>query len=126
MLGMLARARGDFGEAWNQLNNSLQSARDLGEPGRQVAALNNLALVSRDQRRPDQAIELTQAALSLCSQQGDRHREAALLNNLADLLHAAGREAEAKEYLRKSVVIFAEIGVDAGEQDPEIWRLSEW
>jgi DNA-binding SARP family transcriptional activator len=126
MLGMLARARGDFEEAWNQLNNSLQSARDLGEPGRQVAALNNLALVSRDQRRPDQAIELTQAALSLCSQQGDRHREAALLNNLADLLHAAGRELEAKEYLRKSVVIFAEIGVEAGEQDPEIWRLSEW
>ena len=73
-----------------------------------------------------EAIELTQAALSLCSQQGDRHREAALLNNLADLLHTAGREVEAKDYLRKSVVIFAEIGVEAGEQDPEIWKLSEW
>ena len=64
--------------------------------------------------------------MSLCSQLGDRHREAALLNNLADLLHAAGRDADTKEYLRRSVVIFAEICVEAGEQDPEIWKLSEW
>jgi tetratricopeptide (TPR) repeat protein len=126
MLGMLARARGDFDEALEQLDNSVQAAQELGEPSRQVAALNNLALVARDQNQLDRAIELTQAALSLCSQQGDRHREAALLNNLADLLHAAGDEPEAKEYLRKSVMIFTEMGDEAGNQEPEIWKLSEW
>jgi tetratricopeptide (TPR) repeat protein len=126
MLGMLARARGDLDEAWKQLNNSLQTAQELGEPNRQAAALNNLALVSRDRGKLDQAVQLTQAALDLCAHLGDRHREAALLNNLADLLHAAGRDDEAKEYLRKSVMIFSEIGVEAGEQGPEIWKLSEW
>ena len=126
MLGMLARARGNLDEALDQLNHSLHAAQELGEPNRQAAALNNLALVARDQNQLDQAVELTQAALNLCSQQGDRHREAALLNNLADLLHAAGREPEAKDYLRKSVMIFAEIGVEAGKQGPEIWKLSEW
>lgn len=32
-------------------------------------------------------------------QQGDRHREAALHNNLADLLHAQGRDGEAMTHL---------------------------
>jgi len=126
MLGMLARTRGDLDEAWKQLHNSLQTAQELGEPNRQAAALNNLALVSRDRHQLDQAVQLTEAAFNLCAQQGDRHREAALLNNLADLLHAAGRDAESKDYLRKSVMIFTEIGMEAGEQDPEIWKLSEW
>lgn len=126
MLGMLARARGNFDEALEHLNSSLQAARQLGEPDRQAAALNNLALLSRDCHQLDQAIELTQAALNLCSQLGDRHREAALLNNLADLLHAAGREVEAKDYLRKAVGLFAEIGVETGVPEPEIWKLSEW
>jgi hypothetical protein len=57
---------------------------------------------------------------------GDRHREAALHNNLADLLYVAGRSEEAMAHLKRAVAIFAEIGVDAGEMQPEIWKLVEW
>lgn len=52
--------------------------------------------------RPDEAAtstDLTGAALGLCASQGDRHREAALHNNLADLLHAQGRDEEAMTHL---------------------------
>jgi predicted ATPase len=126
ILGMLARARGDLEEALSHLNSSLQIAQRLAEPARQAAALNNLALVHGDQDQLDQAIQLSHQALSLCAQQGDRHREAALLSNLADLYHAAGQTQEAQEYLHKSVVLFTEIGEKAGEQEPGIWKLSEW
>ena len=57
--------------------------------------------------------------MALCASVGDRHREATLRNNLADLLHAAGREEESMERLKKAVAMFAEIGVDGASQ-PEI------
>ena len=56
---------------------------------------------------------------------GDRHREAALLNNAADLLHAAGQHDEAIERLKSAVAIFAEIG-EEGAMEPEIWKLVDW
>jgi tetratricopeptide (TPR) repeat protein len=126
MLGMLARARRNFEAALTELGDSLQIARELDDLGAQAAALNNLALVHGERGELDQALQMAEAALGLCARRGDRHREAALLNNLADLLHSAGREPEAMEYLRQAVAIFAEIGQQAGEQDPEIWKLSEW
>ena len=58
--------------------------------------------------------------------QGDRHREAALHNNLADLLHAAGQAEKAMLHLKQAVSIYAEIGVEAGTVQPEIWKLVEW
>ena len=74
----------------------------------------------------DGALELAEAALALCASQGDRHREAALHNNLADLLYAKGRSADAMLHLKRAVAIFAEIGVEAGAMQPEIWKLVEW
>ncbi len=71
------------------------------------------------------AIELTHAGIELTVTVGDRHREAALRNNLADLLHAAGRRDEAMAELKKAVAIFAEVG-EEGKLEPEIWKLSEW
>jgi hypothetical protein len=72
------------------------------------------------------ALQLAQEALALCVAQGDRHREAALRSNLADMLHAAGRSEEAMAHLKQSVAIYAEIGGEAGAWQPEIWKLTEW
>ena len=73
----------------------------------------------------ESALEVTNEALVLCASLGDRHREAALHNNLADVLHAAGRREEALAQLEEAVTIFAGIGED-GELEPEIWKLVEW
>jgi hypothetical protein len=64
--------------------------------------------------------------LILCERQGDRHRQAALENNLADLLHATGSPDEALDHLRRAVTLFAEVGGRPGELEPEIWKLVEW
>ncbi len=90
-----------------------------------MAALNNLALARGSGGETGEAIELAGAALELCVTLGDRHREAALHNNLADLLHAAGREEESMAHLKRAVEIFAEIG-ERDELQPEIWKLVEW
>ena len=65
-------------------------------------------------------------ALQRCERQGDRHRQAALENNLADLLRQAGRRDEAMEHLKRAVAIFADVGGRPGEFEPEIWKLVEW
>ena len=54
--------------------------------------LNNLSLTYADTGDLERAIEFAGQALDLCTNLGDRHREAALHNNLADLYHAAGLE----------------------------------
>jgi DNA-binding SARP family transcriptional activator len=126
ILGVLARSRGDSASATAHLEHSLAIAEALPDPSSRIAALNNLALARADSGDLAQAITLAEQALALGVALGDRHREAALRNNLADLLHAAGRGEEAMAQLKQAVVIFAEIGVGAGDAQPEIWKLTEW
>ena len=62
----------------------------------------------------------------MCVAIGDRHREAALRDQLAQVLHGLGRHEEAMEELKRAVAIFADIGVEGGSIQTEVWRLSEW
>jgi DNA-binding SARP family transcriptional activator/predicted ATPase len=126
LLGVLARRRGDLTAAERQFQHSLKLAQACHDQVAQVAALNNLALVHEEEEKIDRALELTAQALALCTTYGDRHRAAALHNHLADLLHAANRSDEAMMHLKQAVTIFAEIGVEAGALQPEIWKLTEW
>ncbi len=126
ILGILASSQDDPLQARQHLERSLELAEALGEPGAQAAALNNLALVLRAQDDYAQALRLTEQALALSAAQGDRHREAALHNNLADLLHGTGQDEAARQHVRQSVTIYAEIGAEVGLLSPEIWKLSEW
>ena len=135
LLGILARRRGDLGGARGHLERALAvvdatesgaSSRIGLDPGVRIAALNTLALVLADEGDRERAISLTEDALARCTRQGDRHRQAALENNLADLLQATGRPAEALEHLKRAVTLFAEIGGRPGELEPEIWKLVEW
>ncbi len=126
VLGMLARHAGQLAVAKDHLEQALTFADADAEPGLRVAALNTLALVVADEGDPGAAMALIHEALILCERQGDRHRQAALENNLADMLRAAGRHEEAMEHLKVAVAIFADIGGQPGELEPEIWKLVEW
>jgi tetratricopeptide (TPR) repeat protein len=127
MLGILAASQGYLDEAIRQLEESLALSEALPSSAARVAALNNLALALGASGDTERAIELTRAALALCISEGDRHREAALHNNLADLLHTADQSStEAVAHVRESVAIYAEIGVEQGTVQPEIWKLAEW
>jgi len=140
LLGIVARSRGDLTAARQHLESAIaaadraddlppsrrKDARATTDPGVRIAALNTLALVCADAGDRTRAIELTRDALRRCERQGDRHRQAALENNLADLLHAEGRGDEAMVHLKRAVALFAEIGGRPGDLQPEIWKLVEW
>ena len=106
---------------------SLSLVESLGSlVGARVAPLNNLALTRAAEGDTDKAVELAGTALAVCTSQGDRHHEAALHNNLSDILHLAGDTEAAMAHLKQAVTIFADIGEEAGTMQPEIWKLVEW
>lgn len=125
LLGMLATADADTDAALVHLRRSQELADEIDDPDLRVAARNNLALAHRARGELAQATDLTADALSLCTALGDRHREAALHNNLADLLNAAGRAEEAMVHLKAAVEIFADVGA-SDQLRPEIWKLVRW
>jgi len=126
ILGILTHGRGDQSLARDHLLRSSALAEGIGDAGIRAAALNNLALVYGRDGDVEAALAFGETALELCITQGDRHREAALHNNLADLLNAAGRTGEAIDHLKQAVTIYAEIGVEGGAVQPQIWKLAEW
>jgi len=126
MLGILEAGPGQLTKAVDYLRQSLAHPERLPDPAAQIAPLHNLAFVSWREGNLAEARELAQLALVLCANQGDRHREAALHNTVADLLHASGEGDAAMEHLKQAVAIYSEIGVDAGELRPEVWKLTEW
>jgi tetratricopeptide (TPR) repeat protein len=126
ILGILARAGGDGEAAQKYLAKSLEYAELLDDPGARAASLNNLALAMANQSKLSEAVRLEQEALQISEALGDRHRSAALHSNLADMLHQAGDEQSAREHLKQSAALFAEVGVASGSYEPEIWKLVDW
>ena len=126
MLGILARARGELDRAGAFFERSLNAASGPEHLALNCAALHNLARLEEERGRPAEAIPLVRRALEYCTVLGDRHHLAALLNTLADLHHDAGNDAEAMVHLKQAVALFAEIGEDAGQDQSEIWKLTEW
>lgn len=104
----------------------IESALDIGgssEPAR-MAALNSKAHLLGESGDTETAISLVTEAIEIARRAGYRHRQAALHNHLADLLHQAGREEEAREALTEAVTLFADIA--AGDWEPEVWLMREW
>ena len=124
ILGIICLAERDPSGAIEHLEQSLVSSEELADPSARIAALNNLASAHRAAGEFDQALAYAGAALDLCASQGDRHREAALHSNMADLLHASGRPDEALVHLKEAAGLFTSIGGSISE--PEIWKLVEW
>jgi predicted ATPase/DNA-binding SARP family transcriptional activator len=126
MLGILARKHGDFKQAYFHLTQSLRIAEKIIEPGMHAAALNNLALTYAESGEYIEAEKLLGVALQRCVVHGDRHHEAALRNNLADVFHAQHKHDLAMQQLKIAVTLFAQIGVSGDAMKSEIWMLAEW
>jgi DNA-binding SARP family transcriptional activator/predicted negative regulator of RcsB-dependent stress response len=126
LLGILAGSHGHAEQAHSHLEHSLALADELDDPEARAAALNNLALAHAAAGEFEAALASARQALALCVARGDRHREAALHSNIADLLHATGQADAAMQHLKQSAAIYAEIGTQAGDWQPEVWKLAEW
>ncbi|HSJ00003.1 MAG TPA: AAA family ATPase [Patescibacteria group bacterium] len=123
-LGLLARGSDDSA-ARRHLDEAVRLAEESGVLAAIMAARNNRARLALADGDVADAERLTRAALTIATGIGDRHREAALRTNLADILHAAGARVEARDEVSRSAALFADIG-EPGTLEPEIWKLVEW
>jgi len=129
LAGLLARHRGDAALARRHLTDALNIAATLPGPGARMAALNNLALLDVTEGSSDVAEARLRQAIAIATATVDRHHEAALRNNLADLLNASARRPEAIAEVTRSATILAELGgLSTASRDPtpEVWRLVDW
>lgn len=108
------------------LERSLELAAELPHPGIRIAALNNLARDHAAVGELARAEELLYEALVQCEAEGDLHHQAALRNNLADVLHRSGARDAAMAELKLAVTAFAAIGGEDELLYPGIWGLAEW
>ena len=122
-LGLISLASGDP-KAARVASSRAVAAADADDPAARIAGLTGLALAEAAAGDVEAGLLHGIAAADLCRQIGDRHLEAAVENHLADILHAAGRDAESMIHLRRAVEAFAEVGGDDGPLDPGIWMLS--
>ena len=123
MSGLVALDAGDARAAVAHLEAALEAATDDGDPSAAIAALTGLALATAATGEIDGALERGEQAVAACRRIGDRHLEAAVENHIADVLHAAGRDDEAFEHLRRSVEAFSEFDGDPADPDPGVWML---
>jgi len=129
LAGLLARHRGDPAAARRHLTDALSIAAAFPGPAARMASLNNLALLEMAEGASDVAEARLRQAIAIATATADRHHEAALRNNLADLLNAAARRPEAIAQVALSATILAElggVGAASRELTPEIWRLIDW
>ena len=89
-----------------------------------MAALNTKARLVAASGDLDGAMKLVERAVDLAAKTGHRHREAALLDFLADLHHRAGDIEAARTTQTRAMALFA--GIDRRSIEPEIWLLSTW
>jgi DNA-binding SARP family transcriptional activator len=126
LVGLVAQTEGDPATARRAFERSRELAADDPNPTAAIAATTALALALAADGEFDAAVEAASVAIDGCRRIGDRHLEAAVENHLADLLHAAGRESESMDHLKRAVALFAEIGEAGPEPDPGIWSLAAW
>lgn len=124
MLGLAALDAGDPGEATRELRIALDVAAADPDPTARIATLAGLAIATASGGSLDEALAYGEEAVAACRYIGDRHLEAAVEDHLADILHAAGRDAEAMPHQRRAAEAFAEVGGDPADPDPGIWMLS--
>jgi ATP/maltotriose-dependent transcriptional regulator MalT len=126
LVGLVAQASGDPVAARAAFERSAELAVNDPDPTASIAAASGLALAVAAGGSTDEAVAIAQGAIQTCRRIGDRHLEAAVENHLSDILHEAGREAEAMEHLKRAVALFAEIGEAESEREPGIWALAAW
>jgi DNA-binding SARP family transcriptional activator/tetratricopeptide (TPR) repeat protein len=124
MLGLIALDAGDVQAAVDASRRAVAAAADDRDPEGAIGAFTGLAMAEAAAGDIDEALVHADAALAACRRIGDRHLEAAVENHVADLLHEAGREADALDHLRRAVEAFTEVGGDPTDPDPGIWMLA--
>jgi DNA-binding SARP family transcriptional activator len=128
-----ATARSDHASALGAWRSVVALGRDsvevqialgtaLARLGRYAETLVALGRADELASGNDSALEAAREALAIAERQGDLHGVATLHSHLSDLLHAAGRDDEARDHQQRWAATFAEA---YGPGAPGVWTLDE-
>lgn len=101
--GEILLYREEWAEAWTAFQHGLALAEELGNLERQAGFRAGLALATRGQGRPDEAIQLLEEALLLISEHGYWHLRTRLQLWLAETLLLAGQRRDAEVHLNAAL-----------------------
>src|SRR5258706_2566802 len=112
--GLIAWEQGDFDQAVQFLEESLQLCRKLGDPAGAAWALNHLGQVAQSQNKTGQAIALFTESLSLFRDVGMDWHSAWAINNLGQISYQIGDNKRATVFLEEARVLFQHLGDKQG------------
>ena len=117
---------GDFPGAAQALEEALGIFRDIGNPGGEVEALNEMGTLHRVRGALNLAVASHQHALDLARQIGSPWDEAHVLAGLGRCALAAGQVGNAEARLQQAREIFQRLGAaEASDLAAELDALSE-
>jgi tetratricopeptide (TPR) repeat protein len=121
-LGALAAWRSVVALGRDSVEVQLAIGTTLARLGRYVETLIALGRADELAAGNDSALDAAREALAIAERGGDQHGIAALHSHLSDLLHAAGRDEEAREEQQRWAATFAEA---YGPEPSGVWTIDE-
>lgn len=126
LLGLVVMQQGNWLQAEQHFILSQKFTHKINNPFAESSTLNNLAQLYRQSGSLAQALSVAKRALFLGIVAGDQQREAALHNNLADLLEATGEHEEALFHIRQAFILYSELGLNAETITSSVWDILVW
>jgi predicted ATPase/class 3 adenylate cyclase len=112
-LGIISMMRGNLEVALAQLEQSLVLRRKLRDRRGEAAVLNNIAMVRRELKSPEEAIEAFEVAARALREDGTPSALAHCLLNLGCMRFETGSVEESRGVLEESLDILRELGDDS-------------
>ncbi|MGW5715694.1 tetratricopeptide repeat protein, partial [Amycolatopsis sp. NPDC003865] len=113
-LGMLAHARGEYGEAERRYTDSLTILEELGDRAGMAVSYHQLGMLAHDRGEYGEAERRYTDSLTILEELGDRARMAASYHHLGILAQNRGEYGEAERRYTDSLTIKEELGNRAG------------
>ena len=113
-LGILAQARGDYDEAADQYQRSLDISERMGNQGGMASSYHQLGMLAQDRGDYDEATRLYQRSLDISERMGNQGGMASSYHQLGMLAQDRGDYDEATRLYQRSLDTKERIGNQAG------------
>ena len=117
VLGNVAMAKGNFGEAIAAEQKALEIARKIGSQRDAIGALQNLGIMYSNQGGHKDAVMSYDTAMKVAEEIKDKRAILEMLNNIATEYQAAGEFGKALDYYNRSLNLAIETQNQAGQID---------
>ncbi len=114
-LGYICGKFGEYDNALNYYEQSLEIAHELSDRKEEGAILNNIDEIYIHQGKNEKALEYCKQSLTIMQEINDREGEGVTLNNIGMIYMSNGNNEKALKFMKQALLINQKIGNKAGE-----------